>query len=178
MCVTRRPASARAHTSCPFCPGTPQRAVPLLSTRVQLPLALPTSVLSASSRSLKTALSFSMNPLQPESTNSCSPSSSEAPSELPKLKNPCFSGPLLVPLDCPILLLQSLARWLLVLHLKHTLFSFDLQSLAMFPSFWHLKHVIFLLLLPPLEWKAVEATSLPGYALVLAKLMMSCFISS
>ena len=85
----------------PLLSSTPHHGVPLPSTRVRLPLALPTSVLNASSSSLKRALSFSMKSLQPESTSSSSPPSTEAPSKLRKLKKPCFSGPLLVPLDCP-----------------------------------------------------------------------------
>ena len=176
--VPMSPASARAHTTCTCCPA------PFSLLCIYLPLVLDFRwhcphrcwmPLRGSWREPCLSAWTSCNPSPPIARDFPSLN----PSKLPKLKKPYVSGPQLVPLDCPFLLLQSMLSWSFVLHWKHALISFNLQFLVMGAYFWHLKHVIFLLfVLAPLEIKAVEATSMvPGSNLVLTKMMIPCFIT-
>ena len=174
--VPRRPASARVHTSCPCCPATQSVLCLYLPLMFDSGWPFPTSVLNASLRSLKRALSLTLNPSKHESTNSWSPPFPLKPRQsfriwrgfafldpgwchwtAPSCSCNPYKQALRIALEArPAFLWPGVSQ-----HVKHVIL-------------WHLKHVIFLLLLPRLSGIQLK----PGSALVLAKLMRSCFISS
>ncbi len=161
----------------PLLSSTQHSAVLRPSTTVRLPFALPISSLNDLSTSLKTAMSFRMNTLDPESTRTSSVSTSYRCSKLSIKENPL---PCLSPVDaafpvlCNLPLLQSFAMCPFFLHLLQVRVYLALQLPSHCPSALHLTSAS---LFVPFAWKAVEATSEPALDRVLAKLIKSCFMS-